>query len=76
MTKEKWIEHIKESFGTEVEDIKGAAKRHLELYPDCPECKARLKTMNHNRAARVRHAIMTDMGLKRVRGSLGGIYYE
>lgn len=30
----------------------------------------------HNAARRERHAAMTDLGLKRVRGALGGVYYE
>lgn len=29
---------------------------------------------NYNR--RFRHEIMTDLGLKRVKGALGGVYYE
>lgn len=29
-----------------------------------------------NRNRRERHQAMTDLGLKRVRGNLGGVYYE
>lgn len=34
------------------------------------------KQIKRNRNRRERHAILTDIGLKRVKGSLGGIYYE
>lgn len=34
------------------------------------------KRERRNRARRDRHAVLTSLGLKRVRGSLGGIYYE
>ena len=32
--------------------------------------------VNRNRARRDRHAAHTDLGLKRVRGAQGGVYYE
>jgi hypothetical protein len=32
--------------------------------------------VNRNRARRERHEVMTSMGLKRVKGALGGTYYE
>ena|SRR5258708_6745803 len=31
---------------------------------------------NRNKARRERHAACTDLGLKRVKGALGGVYYE
>ena len=35
----------------------------------CPKCKK-------NAAARARRAAYADLGMKRVRGNLGGVYYE
>lgn len=43
---------------------------------DCPMCRARGRTIRSNRAAKVRHQVYTDMGMNRVRGALGGVYYE
>lgn len=34
------------------------------------------KQIKKNEARRLRHAILTEMGLKRVKGALGGTYYE
>lgn len=41
----------------------------------CEKCehKARKKA---KRDRNIKHRIMTDLGLKRVRGALGGVYYE
>jgi hypothetical protein len=38
-------------------------------------CRA-IKAEKVNKARRDRHAAMSDMGLKRVKGALGGTYYE
>ena len=38
--------------------------------------RAEAQRQRHNRNHRERHQAMTDLGLKRVRGSLGGVYYE
>lgn len=34
------------------------------------------KRFAKNASRRERHAVLTGMGLKRVRGALGGVYYE
>ena len=34
------------------------------------------KRIARNAARRERHTAMTDLGLKRVKGALGGVYYE
>lgn len=34
------------------------------------------KQIKRNQARRERHAALTDLGLKRVKGALGGVYYE
>ena len=62
MTKEKWIEHIK---------LIGDHDRNV-----CPECKARMKTRKANAQAKAIRQIYSDCGMKRVRGAMGGIYYE
>jgi hypothetical protein len=49
------------------------AKRHNELMGEFFKLRNRIQR-NMNR--RDRHAVMSDMGLKRVKGALGGTYYE
>jgi uncharacterized Zn finger protein len=34
------------------------------------------KQIKKNEVRRLRHAILTEMGLKRVKGNLGNVYYE
>lgn len=59
------------------------ARRHDQLVQEEAE-RARIekirtdtaKRERRNRARRERHAVMVSMGLKRVRGALGGVYYE
>jgi hypothetical protein len=80
MTKGKWVEHIeasgvvRPSMGGSIEVWKAEVKRHQES--NCRECAERRNTRNKNRWAREKHQVMVDCGLKRVRGALGGIYYE
>jgi hypothetical protein len=81
MKKETWIKHIEDTEGL-IRPTNGGSKelwhsataRHLA--DNCPICNARRKQRKRNMDARLRHAAMTDLGLKRVRGNLGGIYYE
>jgi hypothetical protein len=40
------------------------------------DCEERVKREKRNAAARARRQVYADLGLKRVRGNLGGIYYE
>lgn len=49
------------------------AKRHNELMDEYFKLLNRIKK---NVARRERHAAYTDLGLKRVKGALGGVYYE
>ena len=35
-----------------------------------------LKRKKRNAARHLRHQVMTDLGLRRVKGNLGGTYYE
>jgi len=62
MTREKWMEHLKEA---------GEHDRS-----DCPDCKARRRTYRANLQAKAIRSVYDSLGMKRVRGALGGIYYE
>ena len=62
MTKQAWLEH----------------RRNTEPHDPtvCPECKARMSTRRATaRAKAIRH-VYADLGMVRVRGNLGGTYYE
>jgi hypothetical protein len=81
MTKELFVKHIEETENLIRPSISGnklawidAIKKHRNA--DCPLCKARKQTRNKNLWARSRHQAFLDCGLTRVKGALGGIYYE
>jgi len=81
MTKENWIKHIEESEHCNIKEITknewlGYLLVHREERPECPECKARKKSREANLRAKNHRAAYRDLGMKRVRGSLGGVYYE
>lgn len=42
----------------------------------CKECKKKASLKRRREAARARHAVLESCGMTRVRGALGGIYYE
>lgn len=42
----------------------------------CKECKRKANNKKRREAAQARHAVLESCGLTRVRGALGGIYYE
>ena len=46
------------------------------LCVECDEKVAMGKRLRRNGLARARHQAMLDCGLVRVKGALGGIYYE
>lgn len=48
----------------------------LEKEPMAREANEALQRLRKNRARRERHAALTSLGLKRVKGALGGVYYE
>jgi hypothetical protein len=54
-------------------DTNEAAKEHNRLMGEFFALRNRIA---RNIARRERHAAMKDLGLKRVKGSLGGAYYE
>lgn len=80
MTKEKWIEHmesegiVRPSKGGDVLTWKETQKAHKQA--GCQDCKDRMKTIRANNYAKDRHESMTSLGLVRVKGNLGGTYYE
>ena len=47
-------------------------KRHNRKYLTDIGCQS----CNKNLRRREKHRALTDLGLKRVRGALGGVYYE
>lgn len=83
MTKKKWINHMEEVTksihpsrgGNRVEWAK-VGHEHLKNTPDCPECQARRKSRAKNREARIMSGVYKDLGMKKVKGSLGGTYWE
>ena len=62
MTKEAWKKHKEETGPHD--------------YATCDICKVRMRTIKANNRAREIRQVYSDLGLKRVRGALGGIYYE
>jgi len=80
MEKETWVLHIegsglvRPSLGGDKKAWKDRVVEHLESL--CKDCLERRKTRAKNVYARARHEALTSVGLQRVRGSLGGVYYE
>lgn len=68
MTKQAWQEHYREAHGSK--------EAWLAARETCPECKARRRTRARSAAARGRQDAMRSCGLVKVRGNLGGIYWE
>jgi len=65
MTKTAWKRHW--------EQVKFDSRHDFKM---CLDCQARLRTKKANERARAIRAVYRDLGMKRVKGSLGGIYYE
>lgn len=87
MRRTDWIKHIDESLPAHIRRPSldgGADKENFRLYAEwlakhkteCSACKARARTRRANKAARITRQVYADCGLKRVRGALGGVYYE
>lgn len=85
MTKEQWVRHAEEVTGLKrpsaydgamYPDWKSALKDHTIKCPHCPECKDRKKTRKATMNAQIRHELYSSLGLVRVKGALGGTYYE
>lgn len=81
MTKQAWIKHIEEErhiilADTPIELWREEVKNHLRQNPNCPICKARRKTKIANCNRKAREQVMRDCGLIKVKGALGGTYWE
>jgi hypothetical protein len=83
MTKKQWQEHIdgilpagiiRPSLGGDKEQYRAWYNEHLKT--ECPECNARRKTRRANENARMKRNVYALLGMKRVVGMLGGVYYE
>lgn len=80
MTKQAWFTHIdgvglvRPSLGGNRVEYAQQLKAHIAS--GCAECKARLQTKRASGNARAKHEAYLSAGLVRVRGALGGIYYE
>jgi tRNA(Ile2) C34 agmatinyltransferase TiaS len=62
MTKLQWQDHLK---STGVHD-----------YSKCPECNKRSATRKACARQKAIRQVYSDLGMIRVRGNLGGVYYE
>lgn len=83
MTKKAWVKHIMDISGLTPPSRGGrrlgwfdAIRRHNANQPDCPDCKARNKTKRANANRQEYDQLRRDMGLKKVKGSAGGTFWE
>ncbi len=83
MTLQKWQIHIdgiapdgikRPSAGGNKETWRAWYNQHLNV--GCQDCKERMRTRKANQSAKAKHQAYIDAGMVRVRGALGGIYYE
>lgn len=83
MTKKQWIDHMIEATGI----TPGATAdwrsiwtneghRHMKENPDCPECAARRKTRMATKNRNWKDEAYKAVGMKKVKGALGGTYWE
>ena len=56
--------------------IEDGAGKEFGPYQSKDDAKADWPRIRRNRDRRERHRALTDMGLNRVKGALGGVYYE
>mgnify|MGYP001561424917 CR=1 FL=1 len=54
----------------------GRFKRSKGKYATESEAKTRCRQLRANLNRKARHQAMLDLGMVRVRGALGGVYYE
>lgn len=83
MTKPEWRKHIEEATGATspykggaVQAWRDAIAKHTLEQPDCPACKDRQRTRKATIRRSARHEAYLAAGLVKVRGALGGTYYE
>lgn len=83
MKKQEWLDHIDSCLPPDI-SRPSVNKGDLEQYrtwmkahaPTCPQCAARRRTVDHVENARMKRDVYASLGLKRVVGALGGVYYE
>lgn len=81
MTKEAWIKHMEESTGLIRPSLGGDKVKWKEMMANhmdngCEACKERSKTKNKASRRKERDQMMKDCGLVKVKGALGGTYWE
>jgi hypothetical protein len=81
MTKEAWIKHMEETTGLIRPSLGGYRMAWVEATTNhinngCEACKERSKTKNKASRRKERDQMMKDCGLVKVRGALGGVYWE
>jgi N-methylhydantoinase B/oxoprolinase/acetone carboxylase alpha subunit len=80
MTKEQWLEHMESdglvapSKGGDVKAWVKACHQHRESV--CRMCQLRSRTLRANRRSKAMRSVYADLGMVRVKGNLGGTYYE
>ena len=81
MSKDEWVNHMRKVAGltsilTDEDRRIYSAARQAHDFKSCPDCKARARNIRANRARIEKDMICRDMGLTKVRGALGGTYWE
>lgn len=76
MDQKEWDKHMGWTMRTLTSERRSIYLAHRTAHPDCPECKARQRTRIATARQKAVREVYRDMGLVRVRGTLGGIYYE
>lgn len=79
MTKQAWLGHMAQATGialTQTAECREAWQAHKNANPDCPECAARRRTRKATAGRQAREEAYKSAGLVKVRGALGGVYWE
>lgn len=81
MTKEQYIKHIEDTehikfpkLGENPSDWKKAQEKHMAQ--NCPACLKRIKTRRAENKRKAKNEAMESLGLVKVKGNLGGTYWE
>ena len=81
MSRDDWVKHMLQTAGlssimTEEHRRSYLAAKQAHDHANCIDCKARLRNIRANRARVEKDQAMRDLGLVKVKGALGGTYYE
>ncbi len=86
MKKQEWLDHIDSCLPPDISrpSTLKEDKDNLERYQTwikihrqtCSQCAVRRRTYNQVENARMKRDVYASLGLKRVVGALGGVYYE